>query len=420
MTIAPFKYIPPAGAVASAQPDVPPPKRKPEQQRIIDLNAASDYRSVGTEGLALMAQEKQDDEVVLIVANSLAWTGRNKEATATYRELINGKYANEANIGLANLQRWSGRDDLAAPIYRTVLEATPTNSDALEGMALATRELSPRTTFSLGASSDSSDVQRRSNKINHRWRDKSGSTIMEIEANAVKDWLPNIESRQQDVTVRYQDLALALKPSVELSMPTGANKTFYGSARIKLVEDAVSLTAGRVNWGQMANNPNALALGLSALHLGVSATQGFSFGNLTGRADYYDISDNNRIISTSVELASSWRPLGNNYKPFVGIQTRAAQITSPNYWSPEIGSGSLYAGLLGEWGSADWNFYASAQKGVRLYGDAGQSWAISGGGKRWLSDDIALSMTFWAMESVRNSASYKAQSATVSLEKLWK
>jgi hypothetical protein len=420
MTIAPFKYIPPSGAISSAQPEASVVKRTPEQQRIIDLNAAGNYRAVGTEGLALMAQEKQDEELQLIVANSLAWTGRNKDAIPTYEGLVKGKYANEANVGLANLQRWNGRDDLAAPLYRSVLEASPTNTDALEGLALATREMAPRTTFSLGASNDSSDSRRRSNKINHRWRDKSGSTIMEIETSAVKDWLPTIESRQQDLTLRYENLALALKPSVELSTPTGANRALYGSGRIKLADDTISLTAGRVNWGQMATNPNALALGLSAYHLGLTAAQGFSFGTLRGRVDLYDISDNNQVIGSSVHLASNWRPLGNNFKPFVGLQTRAAQFTSPNYWSPEMGSGTLYAGLLGEWGSADWNFYTSAQAGARLYGDAGKSWAISGGGKRWLSDDLALSVTFWAMESVRDSAAYKAQSATLSLEKLWR
>ena len=170
----------------------------------------------------------------------------------------------------------------------------------------------------------------------------------------------------------------------------------------------------------MSTNPNALALGLAASHLGATATHGFIFGTLRGRIDYYDITDNNRVVNTSVHLASNWRPLGNNFRPFVGVQTRTAQFTSPNYWSPEMGSGTLYAGLLGEWDGANWNLYTSVQSGARLYGDAGKSWAISGGGKRWLSDDLALSMTFWAMESVRDSAAYKAHSATFILEKLWR
>ena len=418
--IVPFKYLPPSGTNGSPEADVPQPKRKPEQQRIIDLHAEGNYLAVGTEGLALMAKEKQEEDLQLIVANSLAWTGRTKEAVIAYQGLVNGKYANEANVGLANLQRWGGRDDLAAQIYRTVLSVTSTNADALDGLELATRELSPRTTFSVGGSSDSFEVQSRSNTVNHRWRDKSGSTIMEIETSGVKNWLPDTEARQQDLTLRYENLALDLKPSVELSMPTASNRTLYGSVRIKLAEDAVSLSAGRLNWGRMAANPNALTLGLAASHLGATATYGFTLGTLRGRVDYYDITDNNRIISTSVHLASNWRPLGNNFRPFVGVQTRTAKFTSPNYWSPEMGSGTLYAGLLGEWGSADWNFYTSVQSGARLYGDAGRSWAISGGGKRWLSDDLALSMTFWAMESVRDSAAYKAQSASFSLEKLWR
>ena len=418
--IAPFRYIPPAGAPKNETPGMPVPTRTPEQQRIVDLNAAGDYRTVGTEGLALIAKEKPDDELQLIVANSLAWTGRLKEAIPTYQGLTQGKLVNEANVGLANVYRWRGRDDQAAPLYRAVLANIPDNADALEGLELATRELSPRTTLSFGGASDSSDIQRRSATINHRWRDKSGANIMEIETSGVRDSLPNIQARQQDVTLRYEGQTLALKPSAELSMPTSGDRTLYGSVRVKLAEDQVSLSAGRVNWGRMATNPNALASRLAASHVGLTAVHAFSFGTLRARVDHFDISDNNRILSGSLHVASTWRPIGNNFKPFVGVQTRDAKFSSPSYWSPEQGSGTLYAGLLGEWGSADWNFYASAQSGTGLYGDAGTSWSVSGGGKRWLSNDVALSMNFWSMASWRDNAAYRAQSATVSLEKLWR
>jgi len=420
MLIAPFRYIPPAGAATSETPGVPVPTRSPEQQRIIDLNAAGDYRAVGTEGLALIAKEKPDDELQLIVANSLAWTGRLKEAIPTYQGLTQGKLVNEANVGLANVHRWRGRDEQAAPLYRTVLASVPDHADALEGLELATRELSPRTTLSLGGASDSSDIQRRSATVNHRWRDKSGTNIMEVETSGVKDSLPNIQASQQDVTLRYEGLALALKPSLELSMPTSGDSTLYGSIRIQLLEDQVSLSAGRVNWGRMATNPNALASRLAASHLGLTAVHPFSFGTLRGRVDYFDISDNNQILSGSLHLASTWRPIGNNFKPFVGVETRDAKFSSPSYWSPEQGSGTLYAGLLGEWGGTDWNFYASAQSGIGLYGDAGKSWSVSGGGKRWLSNDVAVSMNFWSMASWRDNSAYRAQSATLDLEKLWR
>ena len=119
-----FRYVPPAG-VSRNQQALDAVKRSPEQQRILDFNAAGNYQAAGTEGLALMATEKLDDELQLIVANSLAWTGRVKEAIPTYQGLGKGKYANEANIGLANVFRWNGRDDQAAPLYRAVLANDP-------------------------------------------------------------------------------------------------------------------------------------------------------------------------------------------------------------------------------------------------------------------------------------------------------
>ena len=415
--LAPFKYIPPIGPIKIEEDS---PKRTPDQQRIVDLNAAGNYQAVGTEGMALLAKEKPDEALQLIIANSLAWTGRLKDAAPAYQGLTAGKYANDANVGLANVLRWRGRDDQALPLYRKVLENDPGNEVALEGAALSSRELSPRTWVSFGGSSDSTEMQRRSATLNHRWRDSTGARIMEVETSAVNDRLLSNEATQQEVTARYEDLSLALKPSIELSMPTRTDRTLYGSARVKFgPDDQIALTVGRVNWGRMASNPNALAAGLVASHIGISVTEAFSFGILQGRLNYYDISDNNTLLTTNLNLSSSWRPIGNNFKPFIGVETRGAKFNTPNYWSPAEGSGTLYAGVLGEWGSADWNFYASGQTGARLYGDAGASWSFSAGGKRWLSRDVALSMNLWSMASTRDNATYRAQSANVNLEKLW-
>jgi hypothetical protein len=242
-----------------------------------------------------------------------------------------------------------------------------------------------------------------------------------VETSGVNDRLPDSVAKQQDVTVRYEDLSLPLKPSLELSMPTQVDRTLYGSARIRFGPDEqASLTVGRVNWGRIASNPNALASQLAASHVGIAVAHGFSFGTLQGQVNYYDISDNNQVLTTRLHLASAWRPIGNNFKPFVGIETRDVKFNTPNYWSPEQGSGTLYAGLMGEWGSADWNFYASGQSGVRLYGDAGASWAFTAGGKRWLSKDVALSMNLWSMANTRDNSTYRAQSANMNLEKLWR
>jgi hypothetical protein len=76
--------------------------------------------------------------------------------------------------------------------------------------------------------------------------------------------------------------------------------------------------------------------------------------------------------------------------------------------------------MQGEWATDDWGAYAAGQTGFALYGDAGTSWSLSGGVSRWMTRDVALSLKLWAMVSTRDSLAYRAQSAYVALEKLWR
>ncbi|WP_158598100.1 tetratricopeptide repeat protein [Noviherbaspirillum saxi] len=410
----------PAVPTPPAQPEAPAqPARSPGAQRVATLSASEKYYEAGTEGLALMTREKADPELQLIIANCLAWTGRLKEAQAIYQGLTAGKLANEARIGMANVHRWRGRDDEALPLYRAVLAADPANASAKEGVTLAQRALRPRTTFSAGGSEDSSDIKRKAATINHRWREGGGPNTIEVEVSGVQDnQLPTV-ARQKELTLRYHAPALNLKPSFELSVPSEGNRTLYGSTRLKFGDNDNVLELGRVNWGRNAVNPNALLANLSANHVGLEGAQDFSFGRVAGRLNYFDISDGNRILSGNLRLASNLRPLGNNLKPFVGVEAREAKFNTPNYWSPEIGFGSFYAGLLGEWDAADWNLFVSGQAGTRIYGDAGDSWSVSAGGKRWLSNDIGVGFNLWSMASQRDNAAYRSKSFNINLEKLW-
>ena len=404
--------------------DFPPatdqPRRSVSQQRVIDANEAGDYVTAGGVGLVVIANENPDDALRLTIANSLAWTGKLKEAAPAYLSLTRGSLANEANVGLGNLNRWRGRDDQAVSFFRSVLANDPANAGALEGLELATRELSPRTTIGFGRMSDSSDMLRRSTSTNHRWRDASGVHLFEVEMGGIRDALPTNNASQQDMTGRYQGLDLPLKPSIEISMPTGVDQTLHGTAKVTLLDESVTLGVGRVNWAKLATNPNALIAGLSAKYLGATVAQPTSTGHITGRVNYYDISDGNTILTSSANFDSAWRPFGRRYKPYMGFETRTAHFSTPNYWSPDQGSGTAYAGLLGEWSEANWSLFASAQLSTRLYGDASNGWSVSAGGKRWLTNDIALGTNLWAMENSRDSSRYKSQSLMVNLEKLWR
>ena len=177
---------------------------------------------------------------------------------------------------------------------------------------------------------------------------------------------------------------------------------------------------GVVNWGRFTVNPNAVAATLSASHFGLQGSHMFSFGRLVARVDGYGISDGNSILTSSLRLSPNWRPFGSHFKPLLGMETRDAKFNTNNYWSPALGYGSAYAGLLGEWGTEDWNLYASGQLGGPLYGEAGNSWSWTAGGKRWLTGDIAISLNLWGLMNQRDNAPYRANTFSLSLEKLWR
>jgi hypothetical protein len=383
----------------------------------VDLNNAGDYQAVGTAGLALQASGGMDDELKLIFANSLAWTGRLTQAMQAYQGLTGGKLAKEANIGLANIDRWLGYDHRAIPIYRSVLDIDPENPDALLGLELASRELSPRTLLTYGGSIDSSNLNTRAVTANHRWRDSTGANIMEVETSRFRASLPTIEADQKDATFRYRSLDREYKPSFELS--TIGNAVF-GGVGASYGDRPILAELGYINWGRFSSNPNAIAANLTATHLGLQASHGFSFGKLVGRLDGYGISDGNSIWTSSLRLSPNWRPLGSHFKPLLGIETRDAKFNTLNYWSPALGYGSMYVGLLGEWGGADWNLYASGQIGRPLYGEAGDSWSWTAGGKWWVISDVAVSLSLWGLSNQRDNANYRANTFLVGLEKLWR
>jgi tetratricopeptide (TPR) repeat protein len=395
------------------------PLRSPGQQEIYDLNTDENYKAVGTRGLALFARETPSDELRLMVANSLAWTGRLKEAIEQYQLLTKGPLASDAMVGLANVYRWRGRDDQAVPLYQTVLAKDPQNAGALEGLGLANRELHPRTLITAGASSDSQDMQRRQVAVNQRWRDGSGQHVFEVETSGVNDKLGTLEERQRDVKLRYQALGVPLQPRVELEVEAKPDRNVYGGVKVKLGERQIFVSVDRVNWGKLASNPKALQANLSATHVGVEASGSFQAGDLSSRIDYYSVSDGNAVTTKSINFTPFWRPLGSHVKQFIGVETRDVSFQTSNYWSPAGGFGTLYTGLMAEWGGADWNYFASGQIGTRLYGEASTNWSVSTGGRLWVARDVAVGLNLWSMSSARDGAPYKSKAANLSLEKIW-
>ena len=421
--LAPFRYVPstPAPVETPAAPGAPAapstPSRNPEQQQLVTMGQEGDYYALGTEGLALMKKEKLDDDLKLSIANALAWTGRLDDADDVYSQLLSGPRANDARIGLANMHRWQGEDYLAAPLYREVLATQPQNPEAMNGLRLTERELRARTRVTVGGTHDSDDVRRRYASISHQWREPGGARIWEIEGSGVRDTNPTFGINQPEVALRYSALDIPFQPSAEVSVD---DHSAYANGTVRLGQMPIWVTAGRVNWGRMAINPLAIDAHLWAWHIGARATVNGVYGSASFRADAYGISDSNNVQTASVRYVPSFRPLGPNIKPLIGIDMRNAKFSSPRYWSPSDGGYGLgYVGVLGEWSSEDWSFYASMQYGWRLFGEAGPSWSFSSGGRYWINNDWAVGMNLWAMKSQRDSRSYRAQSFSVYLERRW-
>ena len=412
-----FTYVPAAARADAAADTAADDGRSAPAKAVAALGLAGKYQEAGSAGLALMGRERVDPALQLQIANALAWTNRLDEAMFAYQGLMAGEYADAARIGTANVLRWRGRDAEAAPLYRAVLAKTPADAGALEGLALAMRELRPRTTLVLGAQSDSGDMRRKAASVQQRFRVGPADHLVELEAGTVHDRMPTNDASQREVTVRYNAHSLPWAPVVEVSGASGAG--LFGGVRAQPFGEGSVIELARVNWGRLAINANGLQKGLSASLVGAETARATPLGQLTGRLQRYDISDGNHITSASVRLAASWRPLGPSIKPFVGIEVRDAGFSTPDYWSPAIGSGVAYAGLQAEAGNSVWSLYGSAQAGARLYGDAGTSWSLALGGRRWITPDLAVVFSLWSMASQRDNAAYRAKSGSVSVEKLW-
>jgi hypothetical protein len=60
-------------------------------------------------GAAALARDPGNNSLRLIVANSLAWTGRLDAAILQYEKLFGTALENSGKVGIANIMRWRGR-----------------------------------------------------------------------------------------------------------------------------------------------------------------------------------------------------------------------------------------------------------------------------------------------------------------------
>jgi len=395
-------------------------ERDPKAQHIFDLYFKEDYAAVITQGLPLISVYPKDAQLRLIIANCLSWnTTRYTQAIDLFKSLLNGPYARDASLGLANSYRWSGRDDLALPLYKTLIAEEPDSSAIQDGLVLAERAMRPRTLFSIGRAGDTNNMRRNEAVVAHQWRSETGNSIYEVELGGTNDRMPDLGINQRNVTLRYQNFDLPFKPTFEVAEQTTPKQTTFGGVHLELT-DTTKLTLNRVNWGLLSFNVNAEAANLSASHAALATNQSGELGSLRGRVDYFGVSDGNTILMSSLQFTPSWRPLGKNFKTFVGIQTRNQSDYSPLYWSPMNGGyGVYFAGVQAEWSSDTTNLYATAQAGNRLYGEGSRNWGLAAGGRTMFTPDFALGVKLSYYAGGLYGPTFSYASALVTIEKFW-
>lgn len=381
------------------------------------------YAEAARLGLIELGQRGSDHDLRFKVANSLAWTGQYPEAIRQYEALAGTRLANEASLGLANVYLWTGYPERADPLFRRVLEANPANRDAREGLEAAGRQLRPRTALKAGWMDDSSNTERSGLGLAHRWRDSSRQQVFEVAAEGIREnRAPDIpDVTQRELAFSYEHLGLALQPRIQIAAQQSPTTKAFGSLALRLADGAVTLDAGRVNWGKLVFDPRALDDGLTANRAGIEGRADTGIGNWQGTFAHFAVSDGNRVQDANLRFTPSLQPFssGSGVRLFAGLYGRKADRKADHYWSPASGFYTGYLGLAADLAGPDWDISAEVKRSQRLGGEGANGWSGGLGGRRWLSRDWAIRADGFWLETRRDESAYRFKSLTISLERLW-
>ena len=414
----------PRGTLDPGAPVVPldDALREVEQDRIaapvLERYQAGDYEGAVKLGLALV-DRGGGPALRYAMANSLAWTGRYDEALTQYRELLGTPYDARARVGLANVLRWRGQAHLAEPYYHEVLGREPANQDAIDGLALAGRDLRPALTLRAARTKDP-ELRRDEASVSYRrWSDdrrfrlEAGLLGARL-SSSLGDWSP------RGVFASAWAQALPLSPQIDASYydaDVSRGARLFGSVQVEAVRDRLKLRAGRVDWGRTAFSAGATADGLTARTVGAVAEAGATAGTLRARLDVYDISDGNKVVDGDAQLTPTWQPLPWRLRWFVGAYLRDADREDARYWSPSHTYGVAFAGVQRHWTFDNAEVSASLRRGIALSSSAGDSWSGGVSGRVWLRPDLALGVEGWAVDAPR-PGSYRMHQVGAFLQRL--
>jgi tetratricopeptide (TPR) repeat protein len=395
------------------------PPASADAARLRDKFYAGEYWSVGSDGLDTLKKEPGNNELRMMVADSLAWTGRYPEAISQYQMLAGTALADSAALGMANAYRWNGWPDLATPLYLQILTSQPDNRDALDGLDRTKRELRPRTSVTLGRKTDSNSVTQNAIEISHYWRGDNLAVKYELSLNASRYTLSSVRTRQRELNFSVEHAEMAMAPRLDLSFQQEPANNAFASLRLKL-HGAPDLhaTIGRVNWGNMVFQPQALLDGLVATQIGVDGSLITRPGTISAAHNDYQVSDGNQVQDSSIRFSPSWRPLGADFRYYIGLSGRIAKRNMPEYWSPDMGYLSTDIGFTNEWSMSNGDYSIYGQRGFGAGGEALNSYNLGFAAKRYLDRDWAATLGAGLLENLRTDA-YRSNYLTVGIERLW-
>jgi tetratricopeptide (TPR) repeat protein len=392
-------------------------------QSALERYNAEDYGAAARLGLRELADAprgEKTDELRMAVANSLAWTGDYDPALEQYRALFGTRYDTDARVGLANVLRWRGEADLAEPYYREVLGRDPDNAEAKLGREMGGRDLRPAVTGRGSRTADNQGMSVNEFGVSYRRWTEDLKARWDVGALTGQMDSPQGNFSPQGVQGSLWLPQAPMAPKLEaFAYDNGAVGTrLFGAAEIQPVRDKLRLRVARVDWGRQAFSGAATRDGLTAAMLGISGETGTPLGQVRGRLDAYDVSDDNRVLAGEAAITPAWQPFPWQLKWSSGVTARRAEREDARYWSPHPAYGVAFIGLQRGWYLDRLDLTASVRRSFAFTDTAGDGWTVALSGRYWIAKALAIGLEAWAVDAPRPTP-YTMHQVGAFLQQLW-
>jgi Tetratricopeptide repeat len=370
-------------------------------------------------GAKALVSDPSNQALRLMVAQSLAKSGRTEAAADQYEKLVNGPYQTAARLGLAEIYRRNGHPELAEAIYEQVLAKDPNNKEAGAGLKASKKALSATIDKTVYFGKDNLGFKRFESATRFSKYSEDRSIRWGVGYSLGKDSNAPSADKYASVHSFVQALQWPLTPRLDAHIADGFNKTrLYALVTADLIPNQVSLKFGLVNWGRQSFNASAQSAGLFARHVGMTANFSTELGDFRSHADVFNVSDGNFVWDAQLQFTPVIQPLPFGVQWYAGLSAKRADQFNARYWSPVQTYGLALVGLKKHWVFERGDFGLGLQSGVAITNQARNNFAVIASGKYWISEDMALSLDFNSLKSPRPS-DYRQHLLTVNLQRLW-